>query len=478
MIKIIGLGTGDINDITVGTLKILETEENIYFKVLNDKLIETLNSKNINFKTYEHFYNNKEENLCGINERIVEDLIHTHKKHNDIVYGVLGNPLIDDRTVKLLIDKCKKEKIEYKVVTAVSIIDAIVENLDIDISNGIKIIDSINVDTEVLDNRKQTIITCLYNEFIAKEVKRKLLELYNDNKKIIFIKNLGIYNNEIIKEIELKDLDREDIDNSVHLYIPKGNNDKKDIYDFINLIDMLRGENGCPWDRVQTHESIKNAIVEESYEVKDAIEQKDEQALIEELGDVLLHVVFHSSIGKEDGKFNFNDIVEGIYNKMVFRHPNIFNKEKDIKSWDDIKKEEKGFNTMTDELGGIAKALPALIRAHKVQNKARKVGFDWDNVEDASKKVIEELNEVLDVYKSENRERITEEVGDLLFSCVNVSRFLDVDEEEALNITTDKFIKRFSYIEKEALKSNRKLEDMTLEEMDTLWDKAKKEEKH
>ncbi|AIY83420.1 nucleoside triphosphate pyrophosphohydrolase [Clostridium baratii] len=477
MIKIIGLGTGDINDITVGTLKILETEENFYFKVLNDRLIETLNSKNINFKTYEHFYN-KEEYLCDINERIVEDLIHRHKKHNDIVYGVLGNPLIDDGTVKLLIDKCRKEKIEYKVVTAVSIIDGIVEKLNIDINNGIKIIDSINVNNEVLDNRKQTIITCLYNEFIAKEVKRKLLELYNDNEKIIFIKNLGIYNNEIIKEIELKDLDREDIDNSVHLYIPKSSNNKKDIYDFIDLIDMLRGENGCTWDRVQTHNSIKNAIVEESYEVKDAIEKDDEEALIEELGDVLLHVVFHSSIGKDEGKFNFDDVVEGIYNKMVFRHPNIFNKEKDIKSWDDIKKEEKGFNTMTDELGGIAKALPALIRAHKVQNKARKVGFDWDNVEDASKKVIEELNEVLDVYKSENRERITEEVGDLLFSCVNVSRFLDVDEEEALNRTTDKFIKRFSYIEKEALKSNRKLEDMTLEEMDVLWNKAKKEEKH
>ena len=390
----------------------------------------------------------------------------------------MGNPLIGDITVKLLIDRCKKEKIEYKVFTAISLVDTIIEKLDVDISDGIKVIDSSNIKNEILDNRNQTIITCLYNEFIAKEVKSKLLESYSDNEKIIFIKNLGIDNSEIIKEIELKDLDREDIDNSVYLYIPKSIKNRKDIYEFIDLIDMLRGENGCPWDRVQTHESIKNAIVEESYEVKDAIEQDDEEALIEELGDVLLHVVFHSSIGKDEGKFNFNDVVEGIYNKMVFRHPNIFKKEESTKSWDEIKKEEKGFDTMTDELGGIAKALPALIRAHKVQNKARKVGFDWDNVEDASKKVIEELNEVLDVYKTENRERITEEVGDLLFSCVNVSRFLDVDEEEALNRTTDKFIKRFSYIEKEALKSNRKLEDMTLEEMDALWNKAKKEEKH
>ncbi|BFK80024.1 hypothetical protein I3900191A7_01690 [Clostridium baratii] len=349
MIKIIGLGTGDINDITVGTLKILETEENIYFKILNDKLIKTLNSKNIDFKTYDYFYN-KEKNSCDVNEKIVEDLIHIHKENNDVVYGVLGNPLIGDITVKLLIDRCKKEKIEYKVFTAISLVDTIIEKLDVDISDGIKVIDSSNIKNEILDNRNQTIITCLYNEFIAKEVKSKLLESYSDNEKIIFIKNLGIDNSEIIKEIELKDLDREDIDNSVYLYIPKSIKNRKDIYEFIDLIDMLRGENGCPWDRVQTHESIKNAIVEESYEVKDAIEQDDEEALIEELGDVLLHVVFHASIGKDEGKFNFNDVVEGIYNKMVFRHPNIFKKEESTKSWDEIKKEEKGFDTMTDEL--------------------------------------------------------------------------------------------------------------------------------
>ncbi|MDU1855337.1 MAG: SAM-dependent methyltransferase, partial [Clostridium baratii] len=131
MIKIIGLGTGDINDITVGTLKILETEENIYFKILNDKLIKTLNSKNIDFKTYDHFYN-KEKNSCDINEKIVEDLIHIHKEDNDVVYGVLGNPLIGDITVKLLIDRCKKEKIEYKVFTAISLVDTIIEKLDVD----------------------------------------------------------------------------------------------------------------------------------------------------------------------------------------------------------------------------------------------------------------------------------------------------------------------------------------------------------
>ena len=273
---------------------------------------------------------------------------------------------------------------------------------------------------------------------------------------------------------------QEDIDYLTSVYIPKDLNNKKDINDLINLIEVLRGDEGCPWDREQTHESIKNAIVEESYEVKDAIENEDDNALIEELGDVLLHVIFHSSIGKEDGYFDFNDVVEGIYNKMINRHPHIFknqeicNSEEVVQNWDEIKKEEKGFETVTDELNAVAKALPALIRAHKIQNKAKKVGFDWDNVEDAAKKVVEELNEVLDAYNTENKGNITEEVGDLLFSCVNVARFLNIDEEEALNNTTDKFIRRFSYIEEQANKLGKNLKEMSLEEMDKLWNDAKK----
>lgn len=165
---------------------------------------------------------------------------------------------------------------------------------------------------------------------------------------------------------------------------------------------------------------------------------------------------------------------------MINRHPHIFknqeicNSEEVVQNWDEIKKEEKGFETVTDELNAVAKALPALIRAHKIQNKAKKVGFDWDNVEDAAKKVVEELNEVLDAYNTENKGNITEEVGDLLFSCVNVARFLNIDEEEALNNTTDKFIRRFSYIEEQANKLGKNLKEMSLEEMDKLWNDAKK----
>lgn len=246
-----------------------------------------------------------------------------------------------------------------------------------------------------------------------------------------------------------------------------------DIYDLIDLIDLLRSEDGCPWDKVQTHDSIKGALLEESYEVVDAINKNDLEGMKEELGDVLMQVVFHASIENENNNFNFNDIVKGVYDKMIYRHPHVFTDEKDTEAWDELKKKEKKYNSVTEELNGVANALPALVRAKKVQSKAAKVGFDFENLEEASKKVIEELNEVLTEYKFGNQSRILEEVGDLIFSCVNVARFLNINPEDSLQKTTDKFIKRFDYIEDSAIKMNKKVEELDIKEMDQLWSQSK-----
>ena len=480
MIKIIGLGPGASDALTVGALRVLEESDNIYFRTEIHPTVDFIRSRNIEFKTYDHFYNSG-ESFDEVYKNIAEDLIKVYKETGNVVYAVPGHPLVAEKSVSNLMELCKEGNIEYEILPAVSFIDAMMDRLQIDPIEGLKVIDAFDINNQIMDKRIGTIITQVYNPFIASEVKLKLLECYDDETKIIYVRAAGIEGLESIREIPLYELDmQEDIDYLTSVYIPKDLNNKIDINDLINLIEVLRGDEGCPWDREQTHESIKNAIVEESYEVKDAIENEDDNALIEELGDVLLHVIFHSSIGKEDGYFDFNDVVEGIYNKMINRHPHIFknqeicNSEEVVQNWDEIKKEEKGFETVTDELNAVAKALPALIRAHKIQNKAKKVGFDWDNVEDAAKKVVEELNEVLDAYNTENKGNITEEVGDLLFSCVNVARFLNIDEEEALNNTTDKFIRRFSYIEEQANKLGKNLKEMSLEEMDKLWNDAKK----
>jgi len=245
-------------------------------------------------------------------------------------------------------------------------------------------------------------------------------------------------------------------------------------------METLRGEDGCPWDLEQTHKSLKRNLVEECYEVLEAIDEEDDFKLTEELGDVLFQIVFHAQLGKEEGYFNINDIVKIITEKMIRRHPHIFgdikinNTNEVLDSWDKIKKKENDFKTYTDELKHIPKNLPALLRADKVQAKAAKVGFDWKDPEPAMEKVIEELNEIKDVYNGKNEAKILEEVGDLIFASVNVARLLDIDPEIALNYTIDKFIKRFKFIEDSAQIKGVDLMTMTLDEMDQLWNEAKK----
>ena len=252
-----------------------------------------------------------------------------------------------------------------------------------------------------------------------------------------------------------------------------------DFNDLLEIMDRLLGEEGCPWDREQDHFSLKRYLIEECYEVLEAIDNKNEDELLEELGDVLLQVVFHAAIGKKEGYFNINDVIKSICDKMVNRHPHIFGDieaDTSIKvkqNWDEIKKKEKGYVSYVEELKHIGKNLPALLRAEKVQVKAAKVGFDFPNIEIAMDKVIEEISEVKSVYKGPNKAKILEEIGDLIFSSVNIARFLDIDPENALNYTIDKFISRFEQIEISAINSGKKLEDMTIYEMDCLWEKTK-----
>ncbi len=243
------------------------------------------------------------------------------------------------------------------------------------------------------------------------------------------------------------------------------------------IVKILREE--CPWDKVQTHESLRKCLIEEAYETIEAINNNDFDNLEEELGDVLLQVIFHSSLAEENNKFDFIGVVNRECEKMLRRHPHVFLKEsvktidKALEKWENVKRNEKGNINCTSRLESVPKALPALMRSYKVQAKAAEVGFDWDNVECAFHKIREETEELLEVCMREDKDSITEELGDLLFSVVNVARFLKINPEEALNVTSDKFIRRFSFIEEDANSRGISLEDMSLEEMDKLWDIAK-----
>ena len=244
------------------------------------------------------------------------------------------------------------------------------------------------------------------------------------------------------------------------------------------VIHGLRAPDGCPWDKVQTHESIRQDLLEECYEAVEAIDMGSVPMLREELGDVLMDVVFHSVIADEQGRFNEHDVADGVVKKLIYRHPHVFGSEKAESSadvlvrWEELKQKEKNQKTKTETLCSVPKRFPALLRASKVQNRARKVGFDWNSADEAMPKVYEELEE-LKAAVSENG-NVAEEAGDLLFAIVNVVRLLGLDCEQILHDASDKFIDRFGKMEALAAADGYALDKLTLKEQDVYWEKAKK----
>lgn len=256
--------------------------------------------------------------------------------------------------------------------------------------------------------------------------------------------------------------------------------DKYNIDDLVAIIKVLRAPGGCPWDREQTHESIKKNFIEETYEVVEAINKQSTDMLREELGDVLLQIVLHSEMESENGNFSFDDVVNDIVQKLVVRHPHIFgevvanNTAEALNSWDAVKLKTKGQKNQTESMLSVPRELPALMRAQKIQHKAAKIGFDWDNVGGAVDKLYEEIDELKTAMEQGKRFDIEDEFGDVLFSCVNIARFIDVDSEEALTASTDKFMSRFSLVEQMASEQGIDMKSSSIEELDRLWDKAKK----
>ena len=255
--------------------------------------------------------------------------------------------------------------------------------------------------------------------------------------------------------------------------------DKYDINDLLSLITLLRAPGGCPWDREQTHTSIKKNFIEETYEVIEAIDKNSTSGLREELGDVLLQIALHCEMENEVGNFNFDDVCDELCKKLIVRHPHVFgdavanNTKEALDSWDSVKSSIKGTKSASSKMDSIPLELPALMRAQKVQSKASKVGFDWDSQDGAFSKLNEEINELKNAISHNDKANIKEELGDVLFSCVNISRFIDVDSEEALKASTDKFIDRFKIVERLADENNIDMASSSIDELDLLWDKAK-----
>lgn len=248
----------------------------------------------------------------------------------------------------------------------------------------------------------------------------------------------------------------------------------------VKIMERLRGPKGCPWDKEQTRKSLKPFLIEEAYEVLESLDEEDPKKIKEELGDLLFQILFHAQIAKEKGEFDINEVINASIKKMVERHPHVFAKGsvKDARevliNWEEMKRKEKKGGSI---LEGVPSQLPALLRAHRLQDRAARVGFDWKHVDQVFEKVEEEMAEFKEAFKEKKRKRMEEELGDLLFALVNIARFLEMNPEDALRKTISRFISRFRYIEESIMKQGRSMKGVSIDEMERLWQEAKKKEK-
>lgn len=483
-IYVLGLGPGDVGSLTLKVVERLNSGDKNYLRTEKHPIIDYIKGKNISYETYDYVYEKKDK-FEDIYEFIAKDLIEKSKEFNIINYFVPGNPIVAEKSVEILLEMEKQKRVELEIIPGMSFIDPILIAVNRDPIDGLKLINGINLKPYYVDINTDMIITQVYNSRIASEVKIILSEIYGDEFEIYVINAAGIEGKEKIFKIPIYGLDRiKEISYLTSIYIPKVDKINKKLYDFndlLSLVERLRGEDGCPWDREQTHLSIRECAIEEAYEVVDAIDQGDIDNLVEELGDLILQVIFHSQIGSEDGNFNIWDVTTKICNKLIDRHPHVFeekkveNSEEVVYNWNDIKFKAQNIVSYTERLKSIP-PLPSLMRSYKVQERAKEVGFDWNNVDGAVSKIKEEYLEVLEIlnnFKGGDIDRLEEELGDLLFSVVNVCRFFNINPEVILNKSINKFINRFEEMENLSNQRNKDLKEMTLEEMDELWNLSK-----
>ena len=478
-LTIVGMGPGSQEFLTLEAYQHLTKKGKVYLRTLKHPVVEFLIAEGADFESYDHYYD-QFETFDEVYENIAKDVV-SKLDEEPVIYGVPGNPFVAERTVELLVEAASDQGFEVQYVYGASFIDAMITSLKKDPVYGLRIHDGLKMHEFTPSVREDHILIQVYDQRVASDIKIDLGKYYPDDYMVTVVRGAGIPGEERIEEIPLYELDRIDwLDYLTSLYVPAWK--EKTIYtfpDLLKIMETLRSPDGCPWDREQDHESLMPYFVEETYEALDAIKRYDIDEMIEELGDVLLQIVFHAQIGAEDGYFDINDIIQSISEKMVLRHPHVFSdvavdsSEEVLTNWNKIKQEEKNHDRNSDVMEALPEMLPTLIKSEKIQKIAAKVGFDWPTIDGAVDKLREEMDEVCHEIEENADEKLQEELGDLIFSIVNVCRMKKISPELALEMTNKKFIGRFKFIENTLETDEKKFEEMTLEELDSIWEKAK-----
>lgn len=484
-ISIIGLGAGDINQLSLGIYRTIKNTEFLYLRTKEHPVVQDFENESISYTAFDNIYE-KHDQFEEVYKEIVEILCH-EAKEKDIVYAVPGHPLVAEKTVQLLLQKKDETDLDITIEGGQSFIDPLFASLEIDPIEGFQFVDALSLENHQLQLNQHIVICQVYDQMIASDVKLVLMEQLPDEYEVYIVTAVGS-DHEQLRKVPLYELDRGvELNNLTSVYVPPVKDETLLYREFSTLrrvIAKLRGPGGCPWDIKQTHASLKKYLLEETYELLEAIDNEDDDHMIEELGDVLLQVVLHSQIGEDEGMFTINDVINGVTEKMIRRHPHVFGDvaaesvDDVIKNWNDIKRDEKSNTDVTDSrLDNVAKSLPGLLKAYQFQHEAAKVGFDWKTVEPMWEKMHEEIKEFQDELQKDtiDEKKLISEFGDLLFALVNIARFYKIDPEEAISMTNQKFYRRFVFIEKEVQKQGAQIESLSLEKLDSIWETAKKQ---
>lgn len=425
-LTILGLGPGGKQYLTLEALECIKEKKKIFARTMKHPVMSYLMEIGGVFEGLDYLYEagqTFEEVYDSIADKIIEML-----KTESVIYAVPGNPFVAEKTVELLLSKVDEKQI--KIIHGASFIDAIITTLHIDPVHGLKIIDGLKIEDSRLDALADALVIQVYDQQAASRVKLSLMSHYEDEHEVWVVRGAGIPGEEVIEKMPLFELDRSSsLDHLTSIYIPRvlpENRKKFVLEDLVAVIDTLRGDEGCPWDKVQTHESLKKALIEETYEVIQTIDDEDLWGLEEELGDLLLQVVFHGQIASEQGYFTTNDVITGIYNKMIRRHPHVFLNDKAehvedvLEKWESIKDTE-------NKSQEIPKSFPPILRTEKIIKKLKKHGLTQDFFENVENRLLSHMDEMIKFNQEEDPEALSMLIGKIIFDLVYVASKVKID---------------------------------------------------
>ncbi|MEN4013659.1 MAG: nucleoside triphosphate pyrophosphohydrolase [Bellilinea sp.] len=478
-IVILGLGPGEARHLTREAWEWLATRQQIYLRTRQHPVVSSL-LPGLEIHSFDEYYNSS-GTFEEVYAAIVRDILSLGSQPGGVTYAVPGHPFVAEATAPEIVRQAEQNGIPVRVIDGMSFLEPVFSALRLDPFPRLALLDALEIGrlhTPGFAPDTAALITQIYDRMSAAMVKTALDPVYPDEHPVRLVHAAGTASQRV-EDVPLYAIDRSPhLGLMTALYLPPLGEDTS-LEAFQEVVARLRAPDGCPWDREQTHLSLRRYLLEEAYEAIEALDNEDPEALREELGDLVLQILLHAQIAVEQGEFTLAEVLQGIHRKIVRRHPHVFGEAKVsgvegvLSSWQKMKESERALNGENKPRGildGVPGALPALSQAQEIQTRAARVGFDWKEIQPVLAKVFEELDEVHQSQDAGEREK---EIGDLFFAVVNLARWHKVDAESALRLANRRFRQRFAHIEARARETSRSLTEMSLEEMDRYWEEAK-----